>query len=383
MNIWQIIKRELKQVFRLDVRRAIFLFGAALAYLILFGILYSPHIVKDVPFVIYDEDQTHISRTLVHRFVDSESYQVVKFVSSQEEVQQALKDKTAYGAVQIPKDFSKNVSTGSDAVVLVTINGSNIIITNTVSTAAQDILAVFSDDLAAKKAAMAIGLNQESAQRKVTPVSCHLRVLNNQTQSYLLFFVLALGMAAFQQGIFLAVGAAVHYEYNHAASFRNGGIRKLLAGKLITYWILSMISFALIVLAAEWILRIYDKAPYGPLFLLAGAFSFTAIALSMMAASLFRTELQFVRASIMYTVPAFIMAGASFPLESMSSAMVFLGRLFPMSWLTNSVRSLILSGTAPEWNEDMVALLAMGLVCLAIGSYAFIHTMSKRLCSSK
>ena len=121
----------------------------------------------------------------------------------------------------------------------------------------------------------------------------------------------------------------------------------------------AMISFALIILTAEGILRIYDKAPYGPLFLLAGAFSFTAIALSMMAASLFRTELQFVRASIMYTVPAFIMAGASFPLESMSQAMVFLGRLFPMSWLTNSVRSLILSGTAPEWNADMIALLSM------------------------
>lgn len=378
MNIWQIIKRELKQVFRLDVRRAIFLFGAALAYLILFGILYSPHIVKDVPFIIYDEDQTHISRTLVHRFVDSESYNVVKFVSSQEELQQTLKEKTAYGAVQIPKDFSKNVSTGADAVVLVTINGSNIMITNTVSSAAQDILAAYSDDLATRRAAMAIGLNQEAAQRKVTPVSCHLRVLNNQTQSYLLFFVLALGMAAFQQGIFLAVGAAVHYEYDHAGSFEHMNIKKLLAGKLITYWVLSMISFALIILTAEGILRIYDKAPYGPLFLLAGAFSFTAIALSMMAASLFRTELQFVRASIMYTVPAFIMAGASFPLESMSQAMVFLGRLFPMSWLTNSVRSLILSGTAPEWNADMIALLSMGLVCLLIGCYVFISSIKKR-----
>lgn len=42
MSILSLIRRELANAFLHDARRAIFLFGAATAYLILFGILYIP-----------------------------------------------------------------------------------------------------------------------------------------------------------------------------------------------------------------------------------------------------------------------------------------------------------------------------------------------------
>lgn len=42
MGFIALIRRELANAFFHDARRAIFLFGAATAYLILFGILYTP-----------------------------------------------------------------------------------------------------------------------------------------------------------------------------------------------------------------------------------------------------------------------------------------------------------------------------------------------------
>ena len=42
------IRREFLMVLH-DPRRLVFLFGAAVAYLIVFGLLYVPNIVKDVP----------------------------------------------------------------------------------------------------------------------------------------------------------------------------------------------------------------------------------------------------------------------------------------------------------------------------------------------
>ena len=58
MSILSLIRRELANAFLHDARRAIFLFGAATAYLILFGILYYPGVVKEIPTVVCDEEHT-------------------------------------------------------------------------------------------------------------------------------------------------------------------------------------------------------------------------------------------------------------------------------------------------------------------------------------
>ena len=65
MSLLQCIGRELTNAFVHDARRAIFLFGAAAAYLILFGILYYPGVVKDIPTVICDESHTAYSRNIL------------------------------------------------------------------------------------------------------------------------------------------------------------------------------------------------------------------------------------------------------------------------------------------------------------------------------
>ncbi len=378
MSRWkEIVWEELKQIFRLDPRRALFLFGAALAYSIIFGVLYYPGVVRHVPCVVYDQEQTHFSRSLVRQFEDSDSLYVTAYASSEEEMQQALRDKTAYAAIDIPPDFSKQIKTGRSSNVLLIINGSNIILTNTISSAAQDIIAAFSDAEAVRRAALRTGLAENLLQKRISPVTCHLRVLNNPTQSYMMFFVLGLAMAAFQQGLFLAVGASIQYEYARAQNWRWQGtsLHAILALKMIVYWLLGVLSFAMIILTVQYALGIFNQAPLWQLFALGGAFSFTAIALAMMASAWSRTEAQFVRASIMYTVPAFIFGGYTWPLESMGTFAGTLANIFPMAWLSNAVRSLFLSGHTYGLYKNILVLLIMGCVFLAGLYYPFARRM--------
>ena len=53
MSMKTLFRKELQEI-RSDLRRPVFLFGAALAYLIVFGILYLPNIVTAVPCVVLD-----------------------------------------------------------------------------------------------------------------------------------------------------------------------------------------------------------------------------------------------------------------------------------------------------------------------------------------
>ena len=151
MSLLQCIGRELTNAFVHDARRAIFLFGAAAAYLILFGILYYPGVVKDIPTVICDESHTAYRRAHTKHFTDTDSFSVVRVVSDEEEARQMMREKQAYTAVLIPRDFAKQILTGQSSQVLVMMNGANIITTNISSTAASDVINAFNDHVAARQ----------------------------------------------------------------------------------------------------------------------------------------------------------------------------------------------------------------------------------------
>lgn len=373
MSILQCIGRELMNAFVHDVRRAIFLFGAAAAYLILFGILYYPGVVKDIPTVICDESHTAYSRVLTKNLIDNESFSVVRVVVDEGEAREMMREKQAYTAIIIPQDFARQILTGQSSQVLVMLNGANIITTNISSTAASDVINAFNDRVAARQAALRTSGDEGMLSRRISPIHTSLRVLNNPTQSYMMFFMLGLAMAAMQQGIFLAIGAAVQGDIRDI-SLKQTSPWKVLAVKLGVYWVLSILSFSLICFLA-YILGIPDRASVSSLFALSGTFSFTALSLGLMGASLFHNELQYVRASVMYTVPAFIFGGYTWPMEAMDPITQLAASLFPMAWLSNAIRELFLSRHFARLEENVCVLFVMGMVFLIIGSILFCRRM--------
>lgn len=377
MKLLQAMKRELGLAVR-DPRRLIFLFGAAVAYLIVFGLLYVPNLVKDVPCVVYDAENSHFSRELVRDIESSDSMKATVFVNSEEEMQRALNMKQAYAAIEIPSDFSKKVKTGQGADVLYMANGANIILTNITSSAMQDILAAFSDRAAAERTALRTGGDEQLLEHMISPVHVHLRVLYNTTQGYMFFFLLGLAMVAFQQGIFFAVGAAVDGEYEQVQAGTHDwhfSSLLLLAAKFVLYWVLAMLSYLLVVFLVQYVFEIPLKAPLGTLLTLAGIFVAAAISFAMFFSAIFNCEMEFVRAIIMYPVPAFIFTGYTWPQESMPLWLQHVAAAFPLSWFSNTVRELFLAGHSPRLAEDYQALVILIAVFFSFGVLIFCLKM--------
>lgn len=365
------IRRELANAFFHDARRAIFLFGAATAYLILFGILYYPGVVKEIPTVACDEEHTAYSRLLTRQVDDDERLELVRVVADEGEARDMLRRKEVYAAVIIPADFSHDILNGRSAKVLFMLNGANIITTNIATTAGNDIVNTFNTRFAARQAALRTSGDEQMLKKRISPVETTLRVLNNPTQSYMLFFVTGLAMAAMQQGFFLAIGAAVQCDFRNP-ELKGTSKGKLLVVKVGVYWVLSILSFGLVCVLAR-LLGIPDRASIQSLGLLAGAFSFAAISLGLFASSIFHNELQFVRASIMYTVPDFIFGGYTWPLEAMDPVTQVVAQAFPMAWMSNAVRELFLSGHLATLSHNLTALTVMGVIFLSLGSWIFLH----------
>lgn len=372
MGFIALIRRELANAFLHDARRAIFLFGAATAYLILFGILYYPGVVKEIPTVVCDEEHTAYSRLLTRQVDDDERLGLVRVVADEGEARDMLRRKEVYAAVIIPADFSHDILNGRSAKVLFMLNGANIITTNIATTAGNDIVNTFNTRFAARQAALRTSGDEQMLKKRILPVETTLRVLNNPTQSYMMFFVTGLAMAAMQQGFFLAIGAAVQGDFKDTEGLKGAPKAAILVVKVAVYWLLSVLSFAL-VCVISYGLGIPDRASVTALLTLASAFSFAAVSLGLFASSLFHNELQFVRASIMYTVPAFIFGGYTWPLEAMDPVTQVVAQAFPMAWMSNAVRELFLSGHLATLSYNLTALTVMGVIFLSLGSWIFLH----------
>lgn len=375
MGFIALIRRELANAFLHDARRAIFLFGAATAYLILFGILYYPGVVKEIPTVVCDEEHTAYSRLLTRQVDDDERLGLVRVVADEGEARDMLRRKEVYAAVIIPADFSHDILNGRSAKVLFMLNGANIITTNIATTAGNDIVNTFNTHFAARQAALRTSGDEQMLKKRISPVETTLRVLNNPTQSYMMFFMVGLAMAAMQQGIFLAVGAAVQGDFKDTEGLKGAPKAAVLVVKVAVYWLLSVLSFAL-VCVISYGLGIPDRASVTALLTLASAFSFAAVSLGLFASSIFHNELQFVRASIMYTVPAFIFGGYTWPLEAMDPVTQVVAQAFPMAWMSNAVRELFLSGHLATLSHNLMVLTVMGVIFLGLGSWIFLHKMN-------
>ncbi len=362
---------------RHDLRRPAFLFGAALAYLLVFGLLYVPNIVTAVPTVILDEDNSALSRQLVRDFEASDSYQITAYVTSQEEMRACLQDKTAIAAIDIPHDFAKKAKTGSYSTVLYLTNGANIILTNITSSAAQNITEDFSNRLAAQQVALRYGLDESKIAHYIAPVAVHLRVLYNATQGYMFFFLIGLAMVAFQQGILFAVGASALYEVEHPETMQGCSVAEILLVKTVVYGTLALCSYALVIVGITQGLGIALHAPLGQLLLLASIFILAVIGFCFFFASFFPAELPFVRAAILYPVPCFIFSGYTWPIESMGANMQLAAQFFPLTHFSNTVRDLFLIGSSANYTLCLEKLAGLCLLFFLVGGWQYSRRLRR------
>ena len=122
MKLVEIIREETKYLLSGRVPLLLIILGLPIFFTILFGVIYGENVVNHIPMVIYDQDQSSLSRTLIQMYTDSERYDVVSYVSTQEDMEAAINNGEALVALAIPNDFSKNVKKGIGADIMLIAN---------------------------------------------------------------------------------------------------------------------------------------------------------------------------------------------------------------------------------------------------------------------
>lgn len=367
MSIKTIVSREIRIMFIKEPIIAFLLIGVGAAYTLLMGLLYAANIVNYVPMVVYDQDQTKLSRALIQAFDDSEKFQIVADVLSQEDMEALLNNKTGYCALSIPVHYSRDIKNGGGSRLLFVLNGSNLVFDSAVMSMGQEILSTYLSQI---KAGLleAAGQLPEQAIRQVAPVQLRLRVLNNPTLNYTNFFVLGVLFTAFQSGVMMAVSMSMANEYKNFQKVRNIAAVKFLFAKLLPYWIGGIGGFAGSILVAVELFGVPFRGNIASLLLLGSVFIFAITSLASLLPAFCHNRLFLIQLIVSYAVPCFLFSGYTWPQHAMNLFSRFISNTMPVTYIADNVRDLALNGYAPELQASIWVLLIAGSVLFALSA---------------
>ncbi len=222
-NIIKHWEYELTQAFK-DIGVIIFFLVVPFAYPVLYGIIYNPETVHEVPMVVVDQSYTSSSRELIRRIDASPEVKVVAYPATMEEAIKITAEKNAYGILAIPHDFSKDLHTGRKTELKLYCDMSSLLYYKAFL-------------LTVTEVSMNMG-RELSEEITVNPINYESVALFNPKNGFASFLLPAILALVIQQTLLLGVGmlAGTRRSNRHTESkLPSGGTLPIVLGRSLAY----------------------------------------------------------------------------------------------------------------------------------------------------
>lgn len=326
-------------------RDFVILIGGPILYMVLFGFLYSYNVVNHIDTVVWDQDNTSLSRTVVNYYGDSDRFNIIGSVDNQDELKKYIDSGKAKVGLVIPKNFMKDVKKQHGSQVLVCIDGTNMIISNAVVSSSIEIIQTISGGIGIKMMEGG-GTLPGKAYNTVAPISFRPRIWYNPTFGYSDFLLLGLLGTVIQQILLLFASLAIVRDKNAGTVPETGfaGMSAYVLGKSIPYIIINYLNMNLVffILIVGFGLR-FDGNIFVALFLEA-IFIIALVSLGVFLSIISKNELEATQVAMLLAVPSFLVSGYTWPLQAMPIGVQAVSRVLPLTYFVSSFRDIALKG---------------------------------------
>ena len=339
-GVLAVYRKELRQIAR-DRRTLMILAFIPAFFLLLYG--YSLNFdIRNIKLAVEDRDGTAESRALVSAFVNSGYFDLAGAVYSPAEAERLLDLNAARAVLVVPEGFSRDVTSGRAATVQVLINGDNA---NTATTVMGYALSIVRESSAQLQGRVQIA----------SPVSVEPRIWYNPELRSTLFLVP--GLIAYIAMITAVASTALSIVREKESGTLEQvkmapiGTFSFIVGKTVPYFLISLASAGLIILASMVLFGLPMRGNWLSL---------------LLAVSLFLIAL------LISLLPTLILSGFIFPISSMPRALQLVTNVVPARYFLVALRGIVLKGAS-------IAHLIGPLVALAIYAAVMLSLASLRL----
>lgn len=340
--------------------------------LFLFGVAINLDI-KHIPLVVYDQDWSEDSRELTESFIQSGYFDLKEHLFSEKQINTTVDRREAKVVLNIPPDFSQDIHKAKNTPVQLILDGSD----NNTAT----ITMGYSKTIIQKFSRQILGellLNKGMAFPAQLPsVDLRPNIWYNPELKSSLFLIPGI------IGIILMTITVIRTSITIVREKERGTMESLLVaplrplelmiGKIVPYIVIAFISLVLIIFISRFIFQVPFRGNLITLLGLSGIFIAASLGIGLYISNVAETaQTAWLMGFLSSILPALILSGFIFPIESMPYPVQLITYLFPIRYFLVILRGVILKGVdITILYKEALILLIFALVMITISTLRF------------
>jgi ABC-2 type transport system permease protein len=326
--------------------------------------------VRNVPLVVYDQNRTEESRSLLDAYRAADYFLITQYVDSEATARQLIEKGDARAALIIPPDYDQRLADGNAQVSFI-LDGSDPTVAGTSLSAAQLIGQSLATTILSEKIS-------QSGQNLVLqpPVDVRTTVWYNPDLVSAYFMIPGvIGMILFAITSILTATAVVRErERGTIEQLIVTPIRswELVVGKVTPYVLLALLDTLEVLAIGHWWFHVPIRGSLLLIILLSALFLLSGLGIGLFASTIANTQQEAMLIVWMLLLPSIFLSGFFFPLQAMPQAMQWISLVVPLRYYLVIIRALLLKGVGIQMILDQViALLIFAVVIMGAASLRF------------
>ncbi|HEY3343231.1 MAG TPA: ABC transporter permease [Anaerolineae bacterium] len=327
--------------------------------------------VRNVPTVVFDQDNSQASRALLDAYRATGYFSIDYVAYSDADVNKLIEGGRARVGITIPPTFNIDIQAGRQAQVSVLIDGSDPSIASTALSAAT---------LVGQSRGAAIRLQQLSARGAVGSTASALdvrtRVLYNPDLKSAYNMVPGLiAMILMQTTTNLTSSAIVKerevgtIEQLIVTPIRNW---ELIIAKITPYILVSLLNMLVILLIGTLWFQVPIRGSFTLLFALTGLYLVPNLAIGLLISTFAKTQREAQMMTMPIMLPSMMLSGFFFPIAALPAALQVISQFLPLTYFLIIVRAVVVKGaTFDLLLPQILALSAFAVVLLGFAMTRF------------
>jgi ABC-2 type transport system permease protein len=366
----RLARKELTQTLR-DPRALRVIFVAPILQLVVFGYAVTTD-VKNAALVLYDRDNTAVSRQLVQELTASGYFRLEEIAPRASDLAEALDHGRAILALEIPRGLQTDLASGRPATVQLLIDGTTSNTATVAQAYASQIILRFGQEHSAAPAAAQV--------RGVRPgVDLRVRAWYNPNLESRVYNVPGVvGNLMMLMSLLLTTLAVVRErELGTLEQLMVSPLTpaEMIVGKTLPVVGIAMVDLMLITSVATLWFHIPLRGSLALLVLVSLAYVVCGLGIGLLISTVSNTTQEAFMTMFMFFLPAMIISGFFFPIENMPVFFQYLSLINPVAYYVKAVRAIFLKGAGLGvlWPQ-LAALAVMGGSILWFASTRFRKT---------
>jgi ABC-2 type transport system permease protein len=326
--------------------------------------------VKHVPTAVWDQSGSVEARSLLEAMVNSQYFDVRRWVRSQKELTRLIDAGTVKVGVVIPPDFATRLTRGQ-AEVQVIVDASD----PQVATSALNAASL----LGAQRSLQILSRTAEGTPmpRNFAPaLDMRVRAWYNPDLVSAVFIVPGLIGALLMQTTITAMAVSVVREREKGTleALIVSPIRRweLLLGKIIPNLLVAYGQMTMALVVAHFVFDVPIRGSLPLLYALSLVFMMGTLGIGIFISTASRTVPQAMQLAFLTFLPSIYLSGLLFPIEGMPTGAQYLAAIIPLAYFLRIVRGIILKGVGFEYLwPSLLPLVAFGVVIFFLAVLKF------------